>query len=149
TDRLPRTIVRRWRGAIADDAVWRFESTVVLGGATAASFLFEDVDDVPTVTGVLGWHGLSVGDPATDLRWIASAPDAADDIFAAYQESAHRAPDTAVRSRARLYAEMEFVRWLVHGLDERRGDIVDDAVGLIASLADSVRDDDLVPGGLG
>src|SRR5690606_6242065 len=32
TDRLPRTIVRRWRGAIADDAVWRFESTVVLGG---------------------------------------------------------------------------------------------------------------------
>jgi len=149
TDRVPRTLLTRWHGAVSSDALWRFESTVILGGASATSFLFEDLDAVPTVTGVLDWHGLSVGDPATDLRWIASAPDAADDVFAAYQDAAHRAPDAAVRVRARLYAELEFAKWLVHGNELHRSDIVADAVVLLESLAESVRHDDLVPGSLG
>ena len=145
TRAAPGALVDRWRRAVDADELWRFESAVVLGGAGAASFLFEDVDAVPHVTGVLEWHGLSVGDPATDLQWLASAPAAADDVYGAYVSHSDRAPDQLVRSRARLYAELEFAKWLVHGHEAGRTDIVDDAVGLLDSLAAGVRDDDIVP----
>ncbi|MFV0319376.1 MAG: phosphotransferase [Microbacterium sp.] len=145
TGRVPRALLDRWRGAAAKDDLWRFESTVILGGAGATSFLFQDTDAGPAVTGMLDWHALAVGDPATDLRWLASAPQAADDVFTAYHDSAHRAPDTHLRSRARLYAELEFAQWLVHGSELHRTDIMDDAAGLLDTLAGSVHDDELVP----
>ena len=144
TRRTPVSLLARWHRATDADALWRFESAVVLGGAGAASFLFEDLDDVPTVTGVLEWHGLSVGDPATDLQWLASAPAAADDVYDAYSRHSRRAPDPLLRERARLYAELEFAKWLVHGHELGREEIVDDAVALLTALADGVRDDDLV-----
>lgn len=144
TRRVPEALLDRWRQAIAADALWRFDSAVVLGGAGAASFLFEDVEGVPTVTGVLDWHGLSVGDPATDLQWLASAPAAADDVYTAYVAHSDRAPDGRARDRARLYAELEFARWLVHGDESGREEIVDDAVSLLSSLADGVGGQSLV-----
>lgn len=145
TGRAPRDLVRRWHRAVGADELWRFESAVVLGGAGAASFLFEDIDGAPTVTGVLEWHGLSVGDPATDLQWLASAPAAAEDVFGAYTSASRRAPDALLRERARLYAELEFAKWLVHGFDSGHDDIVDDAVGLLTALAQGVEGDELVP----
>jgi aminoglycoside phosphotransferase (APT) family kinase protein len=145
TRSAPGSLVHRWRRAVAYDRLWRFESAVVLGGAGAASFLFEDADAEPRVSGVLDWHGLSVGDPATDLQWLASAPAAADDVYDAYVSHSDRAPDQLVRSRARLYAELEFGKWLVHGHEAGRDDIVADAVGLLESLAAGVRDDDIAP----
>lgn len=145
TRRLPSSLEARWRRAAETDDLWRFESSVVLGGAGAASFLFEDLEGVPTVTGLLDWHGLSIGDPATDLQWLASAPDAADDVYAAYVAGSDRAPDARTRERARLYAELEFAQWLVHGHDSARDDIVADAVALLESLAAGVAGDELVP----
>ena len=144
TRRTPKPLLERWRRAVAADELWRFESAVVLGGAGAASFLFDDVDGVPQVTGLLEWHGLSVGDPATDLQWLASAPAAADDVYAAYVAHSGRAPDARARERARLYAELEFAKWLVHGHETGRADIIDDAVGLLESLAAGVAGDDIV-----
>lgn len=139
--RLPVPLTVRWREAIEDDRLWAFESTVSLGGATAHAFVFgDDHRDAPVVTGVLDWHGLSIDDPAVDLRWVASAPVAERDILSAYAEAAHRAPDSALHVRARFHAEMEFARWLVHGLEAHRDDIVDDAAALLDSLADGVRD---------
>ncbi|WP_194411247.1 phosphotransferase [Microbacterium cremeum] len=145
TRRLPSSLETRWRRAADADELWRFESSVVLGGAGTASFLFEDIEGVPTVTGLLDWHGLSIGDPATDLQWLASAPDAADDVYAAYVADSGRAPDARTRERARLYAELEFAQWLVHGHDSARDDIVADAVELLESLAAGVAGDELVP----
>jgi hypothetical protein len=150
TGRVPEPLLRRWRAALETDDLWRFESTVILGGAAATSFLVQDAayDDertAPAVTGLLDWHGLSMGDAATDLRWLASAPEAADDVYAAYQDTAHRAPDAHLRTRARLYAELEFVQWLVHGSDLHQDDIVDDAAALLDDLARTVGDDELVP----
>ncbi len=145
TRSAPQPLVERWTRAVMTDELWRFESAVVLGGAGAASFLFEDRDGVPHVTGVLDWHGLSVGDPATDLQWLATAPTAAEDVYRAYVDHADRAPDPLVRARARLYAELEFAKWLVHGHESGRSDIVDDATGLLESLAAGVRGDDIVP----
>ena len=145
TRRLPMSLAARWHRAVDSDGLWRFESAVVLGGAGAASFLFEDLDGVPTVTGLLEWHGLSIGDPATDLQWLASAPEAAEDVYASYVAASGRAPDSRARERARLYAELEFAKWLVHGHDEGREDIVADAVDLLESLAGGVSTDDIVP----
>ena len=145
THAAPAALIARWRHAIAADVLWRFESAVVLGGAGAASFLFEDVEGRPTVTGLLEWHGLQVGDPATDLQWLASAPTAAEDVYAAYAARTVRAPDALLRDRARLYAELEFAKWLVHGHDAARPEIVEDAVGLLEALAEGVAGDELVP----
>ncbi|MBY0687524.1 phosphotransferase [Microbacterium marinilacus] len=143
--RLPVRLTVRWRDAVDDDRLWAFEPSICLGGTQATSFLFLDDDrGAPAVSGVLDWHGLSIDDPAVDLRWVASAPDAARDIARAYGEAAHRAPDAAVHVRARLHAELEFARWLVHGLEAHRTDVVDDAAALLESLAEGVRDDVLL-----
>ncbi|MCK2036289.1 phosphotransferase [Microbacterium sp. SSW1-49] len=144
TGRVPARLTVRWRQAVGDDDLWRFESTVVLGGVQATSFLFDDHPERgPHVTGLVGWHGLAVGDPALDLAWLSAAPDAAADVHAAYSSGLDRVPDAALEVRARLLAELEFARWLVHGDSMRRSDIVDDAAALLESLADGLRDDDL------
>lgn len=144
TGRVPARLTVRWREAVADDELWRFESTVTLGGVQSTSFLFaDDAERGPEVTGVVGWHALSVGDPAVDLAWLSAAPDATDDVHAAYARASDRTPDAALVVRARLIAELDFARWLVHGDSLRRADIVDDAAGLLEALADGLHSDDL------
>ncbi len=144
TGRVPARLTVRWREAVADDDLWRFESTVVLGGTHAGSFVFDDDPERgPEVTGMINWHGLSVGDPAVDLSWLSTAPDAASDVHASYARAADRVPDPALEVRARLLAELEFARWLVHGDSVRRADIVDDAAALLEALAEGLRGDDL------
>ncbi|GAB3601003.1 phosphotransferase [Microbacterium tumbae] len=144
TGRVPARLTVRWREAVDDDELWRFESTVTLGGAQATSFLFEDDPEAgPQVSGAVGWHGLSLGDPAVDLAWLSTAPDSAADVQAAYAAASTRSTDAAIVVRARLLAELDFARWLVHGDDLRRADIVDDAAGLLEALADGLRSDDL------
>lgn len=144
TGRVPARLTVRWRDAVADDDLWRFESTVVLGGVQSTSFVFEDDPERgPEVVGLLGWHGLSIGDPALDLSWLSAAPDASDDVHAAYARALDRAPDAGLEVRARLLAELEFARWLVHGDSMHRPDIVDDAAALLDALAEGLRADDL------
>ena len=142
--RVPVSLLSRWSRALAEDRLWRFESTLTLGGITADAFLIEDRDGVPAVTGLLAWQGLGVGDPAVDLRWLSSAPDASEDVLGAYAQASVRTPDAALRTRSRLYAELEFAKWLVHGRDSGDEEILDDAVALLTSLADTVVDDDLL-----
>ena len=144
TGLLPFSLLRRWSTALAAEQLWRFEAAVTLGGVEPTAFLLEDVDDVPTVTGLLDWHGLSVGDPAADLRWLASAPTAADGVYEGYLSTAHRAPDARLRDRARLYAELEFAKWLVHGHAAGAEKVIADAVALLESLAESVGETPLV-----
>ncbi|MCT1479272.1 hypothetical protein [Microbacterium sp. p3-SID336] len=144
TGRVPARLTVRWRDALADDDLWRFESTVVLGGVQSTSFLFhDDPERGPEVTGLVGWHGLSVGDPALDLSWLSAAPDAADDVHGAYARTVDRAPDAGLEARARLLAELEFARWLVHGDALHRPDIVDDAAALLTALSDGLHDNGL------
>lgn len=145
TRRLPAALASRWRAAVEDDALWAFEQVVVHGNAGPGSFLFEDHESGPTVSGVLEWHDLAVGDPAVDLHWLASAPAAASDVFAGYALGSFRTPDTYLRSRARFYAELEFAKWLVHGQEVHRSDIVDDAVALLDSLVAGVLDHNQPP----
>jgi aminoglycoside phosphotransferase (APT) family kinase protein len=145
TGRVPDGLMMRWRRALREPDLWRFESAVILGGATSASILLvDDTDGVPHVSGILDWSGLSVGDPAVDLRWLASAPTATEDVYDGYAASGVRSPDPLLRERARLYAELEFAKWLVHGHDAGEADVVADAVALLEALADGVRGDHIV-----
>lgn len=144
TKRMPRALLSRWRRALDDADLWRFEPTVVLGGASSSSFFLDDHAGVPVVVGVVDWHAIAVGDPAVDLQWLASAPAAAGDVLTAYVAAASRAPDALLRSRARLHAELEFAAWLVHGHDADDPAIIADAESLLTSLADTVGADDLV-----
>ncbi|MGC0370463.1 phosphotransferase [Microbacterium sp. SLBN-111] len=145
TGRVPDGLMMRWRRALRESDLWRFESAVILGGATSASILLvDDADGIPHVSGILDWSGLSVGDPAVDLRWLASAPTATDDVYDGYAASGVRSPDPLLRERARLYAELEFAKWLVHGHDAGEADVVADAVALLEALADGVRGDHIV-----
>lgn len=144
TGRVPARLTSRWRNAVEDDDLWRFETTVTLAGVQAVSFLFEDdPQDGPQVTGMIGWNGLTVGDPAEDLGWLSGATDAAADVHRAYAAASSRAADDALQVRARLHAELEYARWLVHGTDMRLPDVVDDAAALLESLSDGLRSDDL------
>lgn len=148
TGLLPFGLLRRWSTALASDPLWRFETTVVLGGVDPAAFVFEDdADGVPVVTGLLTWGGLGVGDPAVDLRWTASAPTAREDVLDTYARTSHRAPDSQLAERARLHAELEFARWLVHGHATGSAEVVADAVALLTSLEESVRDQPAVTAG--
>lgn len=145
TERLPFGLLRRWSTALGADRLWRFETTVSLGGVDPSWFVLQDVDDVPKVTGLLSWHGLQVGDPAEDLRWTSVAVTARADVLAAYTAAARRAPDALIAQRARLHAELEFARWLVHGHAAGSDAVVADAVGLLEALDASVRDEPLLP----
>ncbi len=146
TGKVPDGLMMRWRRALRETDLWQFESAVVLGGASSSSILLvDDAEGVPRVTGILDWSGLSVGDPATDLKWLASAPTATDDVYDGYAAAGERSPDPLLRERARLYAELEFAKWLVRGHDAGEPEVVADAVALLDALADGVRDDQIVP----
>jgi aminoglycoside phosphotransferase (APT) family kinase protein len=144
TRRAPAALVARWRQALSAPHLWRFEASVVLGGVDSVDFLFADGPQGLHIAALLEWSGLAVGDPAIDLRWTSSAPAAAADVLEAYAGALHRAPDAGLRSRARMYAELEFAKWLLHGVEEDDEEIIEDAVALLTALAEGVSTDSLV-----
>ncbi len=141
TGRLPAALLRRWEQATDDDALWQFPPTVVNGSLSADSFLITD----DAVSGIVGWAGLSVGDPARDLHWLLSARGAhAETAMAAYTAQ-RQGGDQRITQRAMLYAELELARWLLHGTETRNSSIVDDAVAMLDGLVDTVHSQTMHP----
>ncbi|PFG31644.1 phosphotransferase [Paramicrobacterium agarici] len=138
TKLLPAAVRKRWADAAADDALWRFQPTVIGGSIAADSFLVTDHEPGPIVTGMIGWGSLRVADPARDLHWLSAAGEAAESVFAAYVAASTRTPDAMIRQRSMLYAELELARWLLHGRDLHDQAIIDDAVSMLDGLVDSV-----------
>lgn len=138
TGAVPPVLLARWEDAIQDDTLWQFEPTVINGALTSESVLASG----DAVSGILGWHAMRVGDPAADLQWIVGAghPDVADAALDAYL-GARGGVDRQVRRRATLHAELEVARWLLHGVDTRSDEIVEDAREMLAALADDVAAD--------
>src|SRR5690606_10863194 len=85
TNLVPSALVARWEGAIDGSALWQFAPTVVNGELNADSFLHANGE----VSGVIGWHALSVGDPARDLCWLYGSNDDAviDTVVGAYSQT--------------------------------------------------------------
>jgi len=142
TGLVPAPLLTRWENATEDAGLWQFQPTVINGSLTANSFLAGN----GAVTGVLGWHDLRVGDPAKDLAWVLANPDqmSVQAVMDSYN-SARGAGDRQVTNRAMLYAELDVARWLLHGVEGRSTEIVDDAVEMLSSLVDDVQNDVMNP----
>lgn len=138
TGLVPGALLARWENASEDPTLWQFAPTVVNGSLSAESILVEGQE----VSGILGWQGLSVGDPAQDLFWLLGSPrdGVADSVIDSYQLT-RGSSDRQLARRARLYSELEIAKWLLHGSQERSTDIVDDAVTMLHGLADRVQND--------
>ena len=140
TGLVPAALLGRWERATEDAKLWQFQPTVTNGSLTADSILSAD----NVVTGVLGWQDLRVSDPARDLQWLLANSPVAETAFDAYAR-VRGAGDRHVKQRAMYYAELEVARWLLHGTEQRSTEIVDDAVGMLTALADSVHNDVMNP----
>ncbi|MFT4029703.1 MAG: phosphotransferase [Protaetiibacter sp.] len=138
TGLVPAALLGRWEQAGEDAGLWQFTPTVVNGDLGAGSFLASAGD----VTGLLGWHGLRVADPAHDLSWVLGIrrEGIADAVFDAYTRS-RGGVDRRLRQRATLLSELEVARWLLHGTEQRDTSIVDDAVLMMSRLVDDVAGD--------
>ncbi|GAA4371294.1 phosphotransferase [Agromyces bauzanensis] len=137
TGHLPAAILRRWEQATDDRVLWRFRPTVVNGSLTADSILV----DGDTVTAVVGWGALAIGDPARDLHWLlTSRGTSAEFALEAYTRGRARVADAHLPQRALLYGELELARWLLHGVERRDAAIIDDAVSLLDGLVERVHD---------
>lgn len=135
---LPAVLLQRWSEAVSDDSLWQFEPTVIHGALSVDRFVIGE----DSVSAVLGWGSLRVGDPAWDLHWLVSLDAQSESqAFDSYADVRQSAVDPMLHERAVLYSELELVRWLVHGLELNRQDIVDDAVAMLDRLVDSVRDE--------
>lgn len=141
TGLVPAALLARWERAAEEATIWQFTPTVVNGSLSSDSFLSAD----SAVTGMIGWHGLRVGDPATDLQWLAaSGQDLADAAFAAYGR-VRGTVDRQLRTRASILSELEVARWLLHGTETRSTEIVDDAVQMMSAIVDEVNSDLMSP----
>ncbi|MGA1837910.1 phosphotransferase [Herbiconiux sp. 11R-BC] len=143
TGKVPKELLTRWSIALEDSALWQFQPTVVNGALAPESFLLAS----DTVTGVLGWQSLRVGDPALDLYWLnsASSAESADRVYEGYERALSKPADRQLRKRARLYAELEIARWLLHGIDTRDQSVVSDAEAMLDGLSATVQNDLLNP----
>ena len=141
TGRVPAPLLSRWEAATEDTKLWQFQPAVINNSLSADSFLSSD----GVVTGLLGWQDLRVGDAARDLSWLLGAPEeVADSAFDAYH-AVRGSGDRHLRQRAKLYAELEIAKWLLHGTETRSTEIVDDAVEMLSALVDSTLNDVMNP----
>jgi len=142
TNLLPAALASRWQDAIDDASLWLFESTVTHGSLNADSFLVGE----DSLTAILGWATLRVGDPAWDLHWLINVDlDAQDIAFGSYAAARRSAADPQLRQRATLYSELELARWLLHGVSEKSPEIVDDAIDMLDRLVESVHSETTSP----
>lgn len=138
TGLLPASLGERWLKAVDDDSLWQFTPTLVHGSLGVDRFVLGD----DSVVGVLGWGATRIGDPAWDLHWLVNLDFAnQSEAFLSYQDVRLSTVDPKVRQRAVLYSELELVRWLIHGVDLNRQEIVDDAIAMMDRLIDTVRDE--------
>ena len=138
TTLLPKNLLRRWEAAYEDRDLWQFEPTIIHGALHLGAFLTEGA----AITGVTGWRELSVGDPARDVAWM-TAPHLAQRLEPAktsYMDTRPHA-DQRIFQRARFWAELDIARWLLHGIDIRSEEIVDEATQLINQLHDRISGD--------
>lgn len=138
--KVPTVLLRRWEERLEDVALWRFQPTVVHGDLTASHVL----TDGHLITGVLGWGEAKVADPADDLAWllVAAPSDAVDSILEAYQLRRKELKDKHLVDRALLAGELALARWLLYGVRTQQDEVVADAVGMLADLAQHVEAED-------
>jgi macrolide phosphotransferase len=142
TGHLPTALLRRWEEALNDDELWQFPSVVINGSLRCDSFLITS----ESVSGVLGWSALCIGDPATDLCWLRTVDtEPLNAVLATYLRARKGGTDQQIARRAMFYGELELVRWLMYGKDTHQQSVVDDAIAMLDVLVDSVLNNAMNP----
>ena len=132
TGRVSAALLNRWERALEDVNIWRFQTSVIHGGATVhGNFL--TLDD--GISGVLGWHNLQIGDPAMDFALVQA--QAMDDFsYSTLLEYERlKGADQNLRARAQLYSEFAHANYLVWALQFGTADEVADAERFLEDLA--------------
>ncbi|MFD2758421.1 phosphotransferase [Gulosibacter faecalis] len=136
TGKLPGALADRWGSAVDDPQLWEFSPTVIHGSLERSSFVVAGA----TVSGVLGWSDLRVGDPAADIRWVQTLDGAVmRALLDEYTDARGVSVDRQLRQRSLLYAELELARWLLYGVEHRNADVLADAEQLLDGLVTRVR----------
>lgn len=138
TGRVPPRLLDRWRDAIETEEIWQFETTICLGGIDSDYFLLEEKTEGTAVVGLTNWRGLSIGDPAQDLRWIHQNEGVTPFALSAYAATTAHRVDYHIADRARLYAEFEYLRWLQHAISKNDPEMIADAVLLLEELESNI-----------
>lgn len=135
TGKVSPILLSRWEAALEDVSLFRFKPTVIHGGLSSETVLNSDNQ----ITGILSWGSLRISDPAEDFAWIIGSrnDELADSILHNYNKL-HAGADTSLRTRATLYSELDFGRWLLHGISKNDQEIIDDAVSWLEVLAEEV-----------
>ncbi|MDO4241837.1 MAG: phosphotransferase [Microbacteriaceae bacterium] len=135
TQLLPATVYQRWLDILQEKTLWNFLPTVIHG--SIAVELLRVVND--SVSGLLGWEDLSVGDPAVDFAWLCPAPiGVLRAVVGRYSERTDSSLENLI-ARAFFYHELELAKWLLHGVETHDQQIIDDAVLLLDGLVDNVQ----------
>ncbi|RRD36132.1 2'-phosphotransferase [Leucobacter sp. OH2974_COT-288] len=132
TKRLPVAIKERWEQVLREVTLWDFQPVTIHGDVTADSFLV----DADSVTAMLGFAELSVGDPAIDFAWLCAAPAGVlHEVLIRYAESTSQDLQKLLY-RAHFYHELELAKWLLHGVETHDPEIIADAENLLDMLVD-------------
>lgn len=130
---LPDTVHTRWLETLDSGRFWDFAPTVVHGSMDADRLLVAD----DTVSGVLGWNELSIGDPAVDLAWLlAGGHGVFEGVLARYTQQRGAGGSVELGARARFQHELDVARWLLHGVETHDQSVIDDAVSMLDRLVD-------------
>lgn len=135
TGRVAPQLLSRWEQALEDVALFRFHPTVI-HAAISEDSLFVSVQDV---VGVGNWTGLSISDPAEDLRWLAGgALETTFEDTMLHYRAARPGADENIALRATLYSELELGSWLVYCLENETPTEVGRAEDLLNELRDQL-----------
>jgi aminoglycoside phosphotransferase (APT) family kinase protein len=135
TGRVAPQLLSRWEQALEDVALFRFHPTVIHGSISEESLFVSDQQ----VIGVGNWTGLSISDPAEDLRWLAGgALETTFEDTLLHYRAARAAADENIALRATLYSELELGSWLVYCLENESAAEVARAEDLINELRDQL-----------
>lgn len=139
TNLLPETLKLRWDKNLSARELWDFQPVVVHGSLDDEQFLLEG----STVTGVLDWSELAVSDPAIDFSWcMAAGRNVLETLIKLYSEEHPNASVEGLLKRAQVWHELQLASWLLHGIELRDDEIINDAVTLLDRLIDEIGSDD-------
>lgn len=138
---VPPILLQRWEEALSDVSLFKYQPVVVHGSLGFDTVLERGGE----VSGILDWRKVQLGDPAIDFGWLSNeAPELFEAVLLNYQLS-RPAADGNIAKRAALYAELEWVRWLVHGYAVKDTAIVEEAIAGLQELAELSTQGQLLP----
>jgi hypothetical protein len=136
TGRVPAVLLNRWEAALEDVNLWRFNPTVIHGELNSNTLVGLN----GSVSGMLTWSTLKVGDPAEDFGWAldSASSDLGYNLLLAYSQDRNQPVDDNIRQRASFYSEFNLARWLLHGVALNDQETIDEAEGILMSMAAEV-----------